>query len=214
MRKICMIGHGGHSKVVEDIINTSNQHLIIACLDDKYSKIEKKNGIIYGPVTLASHLAVDEALDFIIAIGNNQIRKKVEDRLQLPDNRYAVLIHSSAIISPSVSIGNGSVIMPGVVINADTKIGMHTIINTGAVVEHDNVIGSFVHICPKAVLTGSVKIGEGSLIGAGTAIIPGRSIGKWCMIGAGSTVIRDIQSRQKAAGVPAIIIDKGLKVNG
>ncbi len=48
---------------------------------------------------------------------------------------YTVVVHPSAIISTYTTIGEGTVIMPHVVVNAAVNIGNHGIINTGAVIE-------------------------------------------------------------------------------
>jgi acetyltransferase EpsM len=203
MKKICVIGQGGHSKVVIDIILSLKEYEIIACLDDKFSGETQKNGILYGPLSLAKQLEKDEEIGFVIAIGSNKARKKVVSKLSLPAGRYPVLVHPSAVISPSCSIGNGTVIMPKCVVNASSIIGNHAIINTGSVVEHDNTLGCYVHVSPNATLTGEVAVGEGSQIGAGASIIPGIRIGRWSIVGAGSTVIHPVPDLDKVAGTPA-----------
>lgn len=204
MKKLCLIGQGGHSKVINEIVLSSNDYQITAWLDDKFSSSEKKNGIIYGPVSLAREFAKrDRGMKFFIAIGHNQVRKKIALELSLPSDRYPVLAHPMAVISPSARIGNGTVIMPYCVVNASSMVGNHSILNTGAVIEHDNVLGDYVHVSPKAALTGGVAIGEGTQIGAGAAVIPGIQIGNWSIVGAGSTVIRHVNDCEIVAGSPA-----------
>lgn len=203
MKKICIIGQGGHSNVIKDIITALGSFQIIACLDDKFTTIENREEIIYGPVSMAMELAADPGIWFVIAIGNNEVRKKIVNELGIAAHRYALLVHPDAVISPSAKIGFGTVIMPGAVVNANAYIGNHVIINTHAVIEHDNILSDFTHVSPRAALTGAVIVGEGTHIGAGVTIIPGISIGKWCIIGAGATVIRPVEHFQKVAGTPA-----------
>jgi acetyltransferase EpsM len=209
MRNLCLIGQGGHSKVIKEIVFSSNEYQIAAWLDDKLTCREEKNGIIYGPVSLAKELAIeDKNMSFLVAIGQNQIRKKITVELSLPLERYAVLAHPTAVISPSAKIGNGTVIMPYCVVNASAVVGNHGILNTGAVIEHDTILGDYVHVSPKAVLTGGVVIGEGTQIGAGASVIPGIQIGSWSTVGAGATVIRHVNDLVTVAGTPARTIKK------
>lgn len=203
MKEICIIGLGGHSKVIKDIILSLNSYEIIAYLDDRFDSLEHKEGVIYGPVSSAKKLASKSNTLFVIAIGNNVVRKRIVEELSLPSENYAVLVHPSAIVSPSASIGFGTVIMPRSVINANTTIGNHTIINTGAIVEHDNNIADFAHISPNATLTGTIKVGEGTHIGAGATVIPNTTIGSWSVVGAGATVTRDVLANKKVMGIPA-----------
>jgi acetyltransferase EpsM len=208
MYPIVVIGEGGHSKIIQDIIAAVNTYKIVAILDDKYEDVQEREGILYGPISAVSSITnEDENIKFIVAIGNNQVRSEIVKKIGLPNNRFATLIHPSAIISPSACIGEGTVVMPNCVISANAKIGKHVIINTGAIVEHDNHISDYAHISPNATLTGSVSVGEGTHIGASATVIPGIIIGEWSIVGAGSTVIRDIPSFSKAVGSPTRLIN-------
>ncbi|MFS0638308.1 acetyltransferase [Mesobacillus foraminis] len=203
--KIGIIGQGGHSKVVKDIL-VANHSEIIGYFDDKYHEAFTNNGTLYGPIQSVYNLIdTNKDVKFIIAIGNNRTRKSVVERLDLPVERYGVAVHPSAIISPSTKIGFGTVIMPKAVVNADSSIEHHAIINTGAVIEHDNHIASFAHVSPQGTLTGGVEIGEGAHIGAGATIIPNIKVGEWSIIGAGSTVVKHIPAHTTAMGTPARI---------
>ncbi|OAS85134.1 acetyltransferase [Metabacillus litoralis] len=201
--KIVIIGQGGHSKVINDII-LSFEGKVIAYLDDKYEAFFYQNDQYFGPISSAKYIISKiKNIKFVIGIGDNKVRKSIYERLALPTEFYATLIHKSAIISQSASIESGSVIMARTVVNANTRIGKHSIINTGSIVEHDNRISNFVHISPNATLTGSVTINEGVHIGAGATVIPNVSIGEWSVIGAGAAVITDIPAYRTAVGVPA-----------
>lgn len=207
--KIAVIGKGGHSKVIEDIILSNKEYEIVGYLDDQYEDVTMIDGMYYGPIIAALNLIhFFDDIKFVIAIGNNGVRKAIAGKLGLSDNYYATLIHSHAVVSPSATIGSGTVVMASVVINADVMIGNHVIINTNAVVEHDNKISDFVHISPSATLTGAVIVGEGTHIGAGAVMIPNVEIEEWSVIGAGATVTYHIPANCTAVGVPAKIIRK------
>ncbi|UPG64506.1 acetyltransferase [Metabacillus endolithicus] len=205
--KIVIIGQGGHSKVINDIISLSNEHEIIGYLDDKYEDFSITNKGIRGPISAAfKAIEYNKKINFVIGIGNNKKRKEIFEYLELPLELFATLIHQSAIISPNVKIGKGTVIMANTIINSDAYIGHHSIINSGSIIEHDNRIGDFVHVSPNATLTGNVKIDKGVHIGAGTTIIPGIQVGESTIIGAGATVTKNIPANCIAVGVPAKII--------
>ncbi|MCM3724920.1 acetyltransferase [Neobacillus cucumis] len=204
---IVVIGHGGHSKVVSDIIRANKGHQIIGYLDDKYEKIHMINNLIFAPVSEA--VKINETFDdvkYVIAIGDNTARKSVVEKIGFPVKCFEPIIHPSACISPSAKIGPGTVVMPQAVINADVIIGNHSIINSCAVVEHDSLISDYVHLCPNTTIAGTVTIGEGTCLGSGGTIIPNKKIGEWTMIGAGATVIEDLPSNCLAMGIPAKVI--------
>ncbi|MFC2947720.1 acetyltransferase [Virgibacillus sediminis] len=202
MDKLILIGAGGHSKVIQDIANASNEFETFAVVDDAIDGTNQTDGIIYANTSFIDSLQV-EHFKFCIAIGNNATRREIFATLGIPIEQYAVLIHPTAVVSKSAEIGNGTVVMPNAVVNADSIIGKHCIVNTAAVVEHDNRMEDYVHISPNVTLSGIVSIGEGTHVGSGATVIPGKIIGCWCTIGAGAVVVGNIGKHVTAAGVPA-----------
>lgn len=204
---VVLIGEGGHSKVIREMIEADNRYEIRAVLDDKYEEVQLQGNLLIGPITAVQRILNRyPAAQFIVAIGNNEIRKKIVVRLGIPHNRYLTLVHQTATISPSASIGCGTVVMAHSVIQADARIGHQAIINTGAIVEHDCQLDNYVHAAPRTTLTGAVHIGEGAMLGAGSTVIPGLRIGEWSVVGAGSTVIRNVADYSMAVGAPAAVI--------
>ncbi|UWG96988.1 acetyltransferase [Dehalobacter sp. DCM] len=208
MTKLILIGAGGHSKVIKDIADAGNSYHVHAVLDDFREDTTIVNDVIYANTSFMETLdwTQSDGYHFCIAIGNNAARKKIVERLSIPLEHYAVLIHPSAVVSLSARIGFGTVVMPQAVINADAILGNHCIVNTGAVVEHDNRLGDYVHISPNASLSGTVSVGEGTHIGSGAVIIPGKKVGNWSTVGAGAVVTKDVADAKTVVGVPAKVI--------
>jgi len=209
VRKIVIIGDSGHAKVITDIVNSNDDMSVFAKLDDKYQEVFVEDGLLKGPVShLDELIESDSKIQVVIGIGSNTVRKKIVSNLRILSEMYVSVIHSSAIVSPSAELGNGTVVMPGAIINADAKIGDHVIVNSASVVEHDCVVGDFVHMSPLAVLTGGVRIGEGTHIGASASVIPLKTIGVWTIVGAGAVVVSDIEDRVTVVGSPARVIQR------
>ena len=120
----------------------------------------------------------------------------------IAEGHLAKAIHPSTVIASDVSIGEGTVIMAGVVVNTG---GRFAIINTGATVDHDNVIEDGVHISPGCHLAGDVVCRADVFIGTGTSIIPRTQIGARAVVGAGAAVISDVPSDVLAVGCPAVV---------
>ena len=195
--KVLLQGGGGHAKVVLDVL-LSEGIVVPALVDAKFT------GDMYGVPRMTEYDPSFERDAFVIvAIGDNAIRKRVAESTI---HRFTNAIHKSVIISSTVTMGLGNMVLHGAIVQAQTTIGNHVIINTGAQIDHDCVIEDYAHIAPRVVLCGNVSIGEGTLIGAGATVIPGRKIGKWATIGAGAVVIKDIPDFAVAVGHPARVI--------
>lgn len=208
MKKIVLIGAGGHCKVIIDIIKSRNEYEIVGITDKDNSK-SVLNVPVIGDDSVLSRIhnsGVEYAFICIGALDNIKIRNNLYSKLKTIGFKLPVLLHETAIISPFSDIRSGTCIMAGVIINPGTTIGENCIVNTGSVVEHDCKIGVNTHISPNVSIAGGVKIGNNTQVGIGSSIIQGRIIGNDVTIGAGSVVITDIKDNSLAVGVPAKII--------
>jgi len=197
--RLVIVGAGGHGKVIADIARC-NGYDSICFLDDDIQKKECAGYEVIGTLKDATSYTDSE---FIVGIGNSYIREKVQNRLVSDGLNVVSLIHPSSVIASDVHLGNGTVIMAGVIINPSTKIGAGCIINTGAKLDHDNVIADFVHIAGNSYLAGTVEVGKYTMIGAGATVSNNVSICADCMIGAGAVVVKDIAGSGTYVGVPA-----------
>jgi sugar O-acyltransferase (sialic acid O-acetyltransferase NeuD family) len=204
--KIVIVGAGGHGQVIADILSKLNGKgdalEPIGYVDDNSSL---KNCFLNNLPVLGKtkDLGRIEHDAVVVAIGDNQRRKVIYEKLSEDGERFSIICHPYAVISPNVIIGNGSQIIAGAVINTGTIIGKNSIINTGCTVDHHNIIGDHVHIAPGVHLGGSVIVEEGAFIGIGSSIAPRCRIGKSCIIGAGSVVLHDVPEKEKVYGTPA-----------
>ena len=196
-KEVIIIGGGGHAKVMIDCIRRSGDR-VFGILDD---------GMTPGTEILGARVLgkVDDAANypdcqFVIAIGNNAVRKAISERLPV---KWYTAIHPSAVVSEYATIGEGTMVLANAVINPCATVGRHCIINTSSVIEHDNKIGDFIHISPLAGLAGNVTVGSLSQVGIGAAVRQGITICGGCVIGAGAVVVKDISEEGVYAGVPA-----------
>ena len=194
MKKLVIIGASGHGKVIADIA-VKNGYEEIVFLDDNENIKECAGFPVVGRVSAANKIDGDK----IVAIGNANVREKIQESLK----GVTTLIHPDAVISRRVEIGEGSVIMAGAVINSDAIIGKGCIINTCSSVDHDCRIGNFSHVSVGTHIAGTVNIGNRIWIGAGSIVSNNINICGDCMIGAGAVVINDIEKPGIYIGIPA-----------
>ena len=203
--KLLIIGAGGHGKVVADIALKMDRWKEIAFLDDN-EDIKTSMGIEVIGKSADMYRYIKD-YDIFVAIGTNEMRKIIQEKLEIRGANIPVLIHPEAVIGREVEIGVGTVIMAGVVVNCCTTIGKGCIINTGATIDHDNLIEDYVHISPGVHTAGAVRIGKGTWLGIGSIVSNNITITSGCTIGAGAVVVRDIDKSGTYVGVPARRID-------
>lgn len=193
MNKLVIIGAGGHGRVAADIARFNGYEDIIY-LDDADIPIAS------GKVT--DYLKYADA-EFVAAIGNGLIRRKLQTMLIERGCKVVTLIHPSAVIGSDVVIGEGTVVAAGAVVNTGARIGAGVILNTCCSVDHDCMIGDYCHVSVGAHLAGSVMVGRMTFICAGATVINNISICDECVIGAGAVVVKNIEESGTYVGVPA-----------
>ena len=208
-RKIVIIGTGGHTTSLLNIITTP-PYQVVAFVDKlKTSKKFNKIRVINDEEAISKYYDCE----FIIGIGDNNIREKLLKMYSKKIKRikFATLIHDSAIISRNVKIEEGSVVMPNVTVGPNTKVGKFCILNTHSSLDHDCLMDDFSSIAPGVNTGGEVTIGKNSCIGIGAKIKNNITIGKNVIIGGASFVNKNIKNNLTCFGVPVKIIRDNYK---
>jgi len=195
---ILLFGAGGHAKSCIDVIEQEGRFNIIGLVG---KKDEVGSSILGYPIigTDADLSAlINKSQNAIITIG--QI-KSPEPRIHLfnllKQNGFNLpkIISPKAYVSAHATVGSGTVVFHGAIVNAGANIGDNCIINTQSLVEHDAIINEHCHISTGAIVNGTALIGTGSFIGSGCEIREGISVGEQSVIGMGQKVIIDCDNR-------------------
>ena len=193
---IIIIGGGGHAKMCIDILMQIKDFNIVGIIDDQSNIGQSILDIpIIGTDKDIEKLFKEGVKNAVIGFGAlNNPKSRSEKYLELKKIGYNIpnLIHPSAIIENSVSIGEGNQIMGGAIIGSGVNICDNCIINSGSIISHDSVLKNNVHITPGGTLAGSVYIGENTIIGMNASIFIGVKIGENVVISNGLNIISDI----------------------
>lgn len=188
MDNIILIGYGGHAKSVADCIERQKKYHIVGYTDaDKHTSPYN----YLGTDEVLQHLytqGIHYAAICIGYLGRGSAREKLYQSLKDIGYTLPVIIDPSAIISPSVEIGEGTFVGKRAVINVEAKVGKMVIVNTMALIEHECIVSDFAHVAVSAVLCGKVNVGEAAFIGANATVIQGKTIYTHQTVPAGVTI--------------------------
>jgi UDP-perosamine 4-acetyltransferase len=160
-------------------------------------------------------IATDERLHEIVTKGvvmaangvgsvkDNGPRRHVYEQLRKAGFTLPQVVHPTAWICKSATLGDGAQVMAGALIQHRVVLDANVLINTGAIIEHDCRIDAHVHICTGVRIGGDVTIGDGAFIGIGTTIRQGIHIGANALVGAGSIVVKNVEPGEFVGGVVA-----------
>lgn len=127
--------------------------------------------------------------------------------LGIPAERWASVIHPTAIVAGNVTVGHGSYIGPYVVIQPNAKLGAFLSIRNGANIGHDVCMEDFSGVGPHVSLSGYCSLGRGSQVAASAVVGNNARVGAFSMVGMCSAVARDVPDYALAMGNPARIIE-------
>ena len=168
MKKIIIIGSGGHANSVLDIINNLKNFKFVGFIDKNVNKArvigtDKDLKKLFKKIKYAA-IGVGQ-------IQNPNLRKNLFKKLKKIGFKLPVIISPNAYVSKSSKIEEGTFIMHGAIINANAKVGYNCIINSKALVEHDVLIGNNCHISTNSVINGHSIVGDDTFIGSGAIIV-------------------------------------------
>jgi sugar O-acyltransferase (sialic acid O-acetyltransferase NeuD family) len=206
IKKLVLIGGGGHCKACIDVILSDKNFHVEGILDNTLVRGNKVlDFLVMGGDSLIEQMAINKNY-FLITVGQiktAEVRVKLYEQIKNKGGEFAIVIASSAIVSPFCRISEGTLVMHHAVVSANTKIGINCIINNKALIEHDSTIGDHSHISTGAIVNGNCFIGNRNFIGSGAVIVNNVRTADDVVVGAGSIVRHSISDPGVYVGNPA-----------
>ena len=195
-RGVSIIGSGGHAEVVASTLLAAGDQVEGFYSDDPTTIGTEILGIpVRGPVDALRSAGSVRA---IIGIGTNETRKRIADQLSL---EWVTAVHPFSYVDRSATLGPGTVVFAGAIVQAYAVVGAHVILNTKASADHHTQVGDFAHISV-AHLGGGASIGEGAFLGLHSVVLPGLVVGPWVTAGAGAVVTKNVEPNVTIVGAP------------
>jgi sugar O-acyltransferase (sialic acid O-acetyltransferase NeuD family) len=213
--QLVLVGSGGFGRETAEAVRAINdaerartrqpRWELLGFLDDDEAR--------WGECVSGTHIVgglekLDELPDAHVVVctghpGDFRSKKRIVERLGLPAERYATLVHPAAVVPESCRPREGSVILAGTVATTDVDIGAHVAVMPQAVLTHDCRLDDFATLGAAVCLAGRVHVDEGAYLGAGCQIRGDLTVGAWALVGMGSVVLGDVPAGETWAGVPA-----------
>lgn len=191
MKKLVLIGGGGHCKSCIDVIEAAGTFRIVGILDsaDKVGQMVCGHSIVGTDDMIEEFAKLGHA--FHITVGHMKspsIRERIFEKLRSIKAEIPVIISPLARVSAHAEVGDGTIVMHFALVNADAEVGVNCIINNRALVEHDAVVGDHCHVSTGAILNGNAQLGSRSFFGSGAVSIEGAIIAEGSFVKANSIV--------------------------
>lgn len=206
---LLIVGAGGLAREVLAAVTAINtiapRWTVSGFLDDNPARHGKTlDGVpVLGPLELA---AAHTGAAIVICTGSPRdlhSRQRISERLALPEERYATIVHPAASVAEGTRLGPGSVFLAFVAVTAPQDIGAHVVVMPHTTITHDDLISDYVTIASRVALSGGVRVGEAAYLGSGALVREGLSIGTGALVGMGAVVLDDVPPSEVWVGAPA-----------
>jgi acetyltransferase EpsM len=210
MKKLVILGGSGIGMIAASIAQESGEYEVCGFLNDVVevgSEIGKYKKIPVIGTTDDIQYYLDNGYYFFIAyVGLKKEKETFEkiEKFQIPKQRYATLIHRTAIIPHGFcDIGYGVLMAPLSQLSPDTTIEDNCILLANSFLGHDSTMKRFAHLATNSVVGANVVVGRGVHVGSNSTIREKVNIGDFSLIGSGAVVLNDVNENTKMVGNPA-----------
>lgn len=216
MNKLVIIGGTGNGTVaastVEDINQVQKSWEILGFLNDK-----EEGPIVGYPVLgeitprVVQELLADEEVLFLWTLFSTKLNYKFLPRLlelNIPEERFATIIHPTAVVSKFANIGQGVIIHPQVVVGPGVEIKNHVQIYAQSLIGHDSYLDDYTYVANNSCVGAHVVLEPGAYLGTNCSLLENITLGEWSLVGMGAVVIKDVPAYRKVVGNPAREIGK------
>ncbi len=206
---LLLVGAGGFARETLELVRAVNAQVptwrVIGLLDDDPHMQGRRihDAQVIGPPD-AVHDHPDALVAACVASPHNPGgRLALAARLGLGTERYATLVHPSAVVPRSASIGAGSVLHAATVLTADITLGAHVAVMPTVVLTHDDHVGDGVTFGAGVRVAGSVTIEDAAYLGSGALVREHVVVGSGAVVGMGAVVTQSVPPGEVWTGVPA-----------
>lgn len=208
-REIIIIGCNGNcvdiAEAVEALATKGEAVKVVGFLDDA-DAVQGSSVAGYpvlGRIADASKFAGSSFVNGIGSPKSYRFKADIIAKAGIPDDRWATIIHPTAVVSRHASIGCGTVLLANVSVGAGARIGRHCIVLQNSVISHDSIVGDYSALATGVCVSGGCTIGDNCYVGGNVSIRDGITIAPGSLIGIGSVVVKSITPSCVAFGNPA-----------
>lgn len=204
-----IVGGDGHGSVIASCINDNRNRYgddeweVVGFLNDYETSVDNypvlgSTSDIVGWVEKGYYISWG-----IHLIGRNPQTREAFERMNIPVEGLATIVHRSAFIGKGVILEPGCLVMANAYLAPRSYFGMCTMIKANVNVGHDVQCGPLCHLAMGSIVGSYTRIGSCSDVAIGSVVLEHKNIGSNAMLGAHSLLTHDIPDNEIYVGNPA-----------
>ena len=209
-KKVVIIGGEGNGGVIASCIEDNRKRFhdleweVVGFIND-YEKTVCGYPVLGGTDDVGE-LVKNRELYFmwgIHMIGRNILTEKVFRKVNIPKERFAIIVHKTAFIAESAVLEPGVFVMSNCYVGPQAHIGLCSLMMANSLIGHNTTVGPLCHFSVGSITSSYITIGKCSDVALGAKVLEKRKIGDFAVAGASSLVTHDIPNYEIHVGQPA-----------
>lgn len=210
-KKVLIIGGEGNGGVIASCVEDNRDKFKdfeweVAGFINDFEKGKSINGypVVGGTDEISKYLEEDYYFVYAIhMIGRNVKSEEVFLNLNIPNERFATIIHNNAFVAKNAKLDPGVFVMSNSYIGPAAQIGYCTLIMANVMIGHNTIVGPLCHFSVGSIASSYISIGKVSDVALGARVLEKRRIGNYAVAGANSLITKDIPDFEIHIGSPA-----------
>ncbi|MBB3315499.1 sugar O-acyltransferase (sialic acid O-acetyltransferase NeuD family) [Rhizobium sp. BK181] len=195
MKNVVLAGNAVTADILNGYMRRDDRYNVLcATVDDQFADSDDNRD--FKTIKLSQLLTKIRPGDaaVVIAVGYDDLnrgRESMFQRLKGMGYQIETYLHPDAKIYTAVPLGEGSIVLPGALVEPGVTVGANTMIWGNVTLAHHSSIGENCWIAASAVISGKADIGRNTFVGVNATITNGLSIGEYCVIGGGALITKN-----------------------
>lgn len=144
----------------------------------------------------------------IYMIGRNVKYAEIFDKMNIPSERFATIVHKSAFIAHNAILDPGVLVMPNCYVATMAHVGQCSLIMANSIFGHDTSCGPLCHFSAGSITGGYLTLGKASSVALGSIILEKCNVGNYAVVGANSLITKNVPDYEVHVGSPAKFLRK------
>lgn len=195
MKKILLAGNAVTAEIVFAYLRQDARYEVAGfAVDDEFVTQGGIDGYRTVGLSEAAGVFSPEAHSVIMAMGYNDLnrsREAVFGRLKAMGYGMETYIHFDARVYSGQSVGEGSVVLPGAVIEPHARVGANTMVWSNATLAHHSSVDDHCWVAAGTVVSGQAKVLRNTFLGVSCTVVNSVTVGEFNIAGAGALITRD-----------------------
>ena len=200
MHKLVVIGNAISADIIYSYLRKDERYQVVCfSTDGEFIQEKEKFGLpVVDLNDLGENFSPSEH-QVVFGIGykqNNQVRAELFQRVNNMGYSVFTYIHPRAHILNDAHIGEGSIILSGVVVEPFAAVGKNSVIWSNCVIGHHVKVGDNCWVAAGTVIAGEAEVGHNSFLGVNVTVSNQVRVGAFNIIGGHTAVHKDTKENE------------------